>query len=203
MTSKRLYFVLWGLIGLFIVGLVGGAYEADRLLQARSKGLMEARLKVAVLDQEQAELNRAKQDIKKYHDLAVIAKSVVPQDKDQAQTVREVVNIAGANKVSLGSVSFPTSTLGLGPGGKPSTSGGKQQLSQLVPVAGISGVYSLQLTVQSDSAHPVAYSRFISFLTALEHNRRTAQVSSVTIQPNVKDRTTLSFTLVLDEYIKP
>jgi hypothetical protein len=204
MDSKRLYYLLLTIIALLIVGLIGGSYGVNQMLQKQSKQLVSDRLQTAVLAQEQVELTRAKQDVKKYQDLATIAKSVVPQDKDQAQTVRELVNIASANGITLGSITFPSSTLGVGAGSSSiSPSSGKQQLSQLLPVKGISGVYNLQLIVQSDSSKPVAYSRFINFLSALEHNRRTALVNSVTIQPNDRDRNTLSITLILDEYIKP
>jgi hypothetical protein len=196
MSSKRLYYALLVLIGLLVVGLIGGAYEADKMLKQRSSELVQDRLQSAVLAQEQTELTKAKQDIKKYQSLASIAQSSVPQDKDQAEAVREIVNIASANGIVLSSVTFPSSTLG----GVSSSAASK---SQLVPVKGISGVYDLQITVQSDSAHPVAYNNFINFLSNLERNRRTALVNSVTIQPNPKDRNTLSFTLILDEYIKP
>jgi hypothetical protein len=198
MDSKRLYFTLLGLNILLVIGLIGGAYGANKLLVRESRTLMQNRLQAAVLDAEQQQLSKAKQDIRKYHDLATIAKSVVPQDKDQAQTVRQVVDIAKAHGVALSSITFPASSLGTTTPAK-----GGQRLSQLTPVKGIPGVYDLQLTVQSDVAAPVPYSRFVSFLAALEHNRRTALISAITLQPNDKDRSTLSFTLILDEYIKP
>lgn len=195
MTAKRLYWVLLGLIGLLVVALLGGAYGVDRLVSTQQTSLVNNRLQVAVLDEEESELARAKQDVKKYQDLATIAKNVVPQDKDQAQTVSQIVELANDNGITLSSITFPSSELG--------TKGSTTQTSQLTPVPGMAGVYSLQLTVQSDPNKPVAYSKFISFLSALEHNRRTALVSSITILPNDKDRSTLSFTLILDEYIKP
>jgi hypothetical protein len=194
MNSKRLYFTMLGAIGVLTIGLLGGAYTVNKLLDSQSRQLIDERKQVKVLDAEQTELAKAKQDIKKYNELADIAKSVVPQDKDQAQAVRQIVDIANANGVALSSITFPASSL---------ATKGKVQLSQLLPVKGISGVYSLQLTVQSDQSHPVPYNQFINFLASLEHNRRTALVSSITIQPNSKDRSTLSFTLVLNEYIKP
>lgn len=196
MNSKRLYFVLLSAICVMVLSLVGGAYAVGQMLTTESSHLVDNRLQVAVLNQEQADLAKAKQDIKKYQDLANIAKSVVPQDKDQAQTVRQIVSLADSNGISLSSITFPSSTLG---GAKASKPG----LSQLTPVKGISGVYNLQLIVQTDVNHPVLYSKFISFLNALEHNRRTALVSGITIQPNNKNRSLLAFTLVLDEYIKP
>lgn len=196
MNSKNLYYILLAGIALLILGLIGGAYGTDRILTQESSHLVDNREKVAVLDQEQTELDKAKREIQRYQDLASIAKSVVPQDKDQAQTVRQVVSIANSNGISLSSITFPSSTLGAGKSANPG-------LSQLTPVQGITGVYSLKLTVQSDATKPVAYSRFISFLNSLEHNRRTALVSGINIQPNSTDRSTLSFSLMLDEYIKP
>lgn len=198
MKSKYAYYLMLGLIGLLVLGLIGGAYGANKLLTNESRQLLRNRLQISVLADEQTQLTKAKTDIKKYQDLATIAQSVVPQDKDQAQTVRQIVDIAAAHNIALSSITFPASTLGT-----TTTGATAHNLSQLTPVTGIAGVYSLQLTVQSDATNPISYSQFISFLTALEHNRRTALVGSVTLQPNEKDRSKLSFTLALQEYIKP
>ena len=201
MDSKRLYYVLLGTIGLLVVSLIGGAYAADKVLIGQSKTLVHNRQQAAVLDTEEQQLIKARQDIRKYSDLAKIAKNVVPQDKDQAQTVRQIVDIANAHGVTISSVTFPSSQFTTGTGLAPSSTGIK--LSQLTPVKGISDVYDLVLNVQSDAYKPVPYSQFVDFLNALEHNRRTALISGITLQPNDKDRNTLTFTLILNEYIKP
>ena len=197
MKSKRLYYILLAGITMFVIALVGGAYGADKLLTNQSKQILRSRSQVAVLATEQQQLTAAKADVTKYSSLAGIAQSIVPQDKDQAQTVRQIVDIANTNKISLSSITFPASTLGT------ATSGAATGLSQLIAVPGIAGVYDMQLTVQSDSNKPIAYGQLTNFLSALEQNRRTALVNSITIQPNPKDRSTLSFTLILGEYIKP
>ena len=194
MSSKRLYFTLLGVICLLVLGMIGSAYEAAQLLTEQSKQLVDNRRQVAVLSSDHDELSKAKQEIKKYQELATIAKSVVPQDKDQAQTVGQIVSIANANGIALSSITFPNSTLG---------ANANNALSQLLPVKGASGVYNLQLTVTSDPVKPVDYAKFISFLNALEHNRRTAEVSSINLQPASNNRGKLSFTLVLEEYIRP
>lgn len=198
MKSRYVYYLMLGLIVILVIGLVGGAYGASTLLASQSKQLLHNRLQISVIAAEQVQLTKAKNDIKKYQELASIAQSVVPQDKDQAQTVRQIVDIAGANHIVLSSITFPASTLGT-----TTTGAAAHNLSQLAPVVGIPGVYNLQLTVQSDTASPIPYSQFIGFLTALEHNRRTALVSGITLQPDAKDRSKLSFTLILQEYIKP
>jgi len=193
MSAKRLYILLVSCIGLGVLVLVGGVYGANTFLQQQSKKLVDAKTHAAVLDAKQAQLTKARSDIEKYKDLGTIAKNIVPQDKDQAQTVREIVAVAGSTGIKLGSITFPASTLG----------GTKAGISQLIPAKGIGGVYSLDITVQSDTTSPVSYDRFISFLDGLEHNRRTALVKGISITPDTVDASKLSFTLNVSEYIKP
>jgi acyl-CoA reductase-like NAD-dependent aldehyde dehydrogenase len=213
--TKRLYIVLIAAIGLLLIGLAAGAYGANNLLAAQATKLTNLKAKSLALDQEQQSFIKAKKDIKTYAGLEKIAQAVVPEDKDQAQTVREIVNIAAANNISLSAINFPVSTLGgaaaaqssQGVATSPSPSASSNlsagKLSQLIPVKSIPGVYNLLITVQSDSNNPVPYTSFISFLDALEHNRRTAQISTITLQPNSTNRNLLNFTLTLNEYIKP
>ena len=200
MTSKQLYFVLVGAICAMALALVGGAYGMNKVLQTQAKRLSDDRLHVSVLDDQQTQLDKAKTDVDKYQDLGNIVKSVVPQDKDQAQTVRQIVNIASNNGVPLSSISFPNSTLGTA---KAKGTSSSLQLSQLTPVAGIKGMYTLQLTIQTTNSNPVDYSRFIPFLSGLEQNRHTALVTSIQLTPSTKNRSQLAFTLILNEYIKP
>ena len=61
----------------------------------------------------------------------------------------------------------------------------------------------MQITIASDSKQPISYNAFLGFLTDLEHNRRTAQISSISIEPDTNNPSLLSFTIVLNEYIKP
>jgi hypothetical protein len=213
-TTKRLYFLLIAAIGLLLIGLAAGAYGANSLLASQADKLTTLKAKSLALDQEQQGFIRAQADIKTYASLEKIAQAVVPEDKDQAQTVREIVNIAAASGISLSAINFPASTLGgtgvvqssQGVAASPSTTSSSSstgKLSQLVPVKNIPGVYNLLITIQSDSNNPVQYASFINFLAALEHNRRTAQISTVTLQPNATNRNLLNFTLTLNEYIKP
>lgn len=223
MSSKRVFYGLIGLIILLCAGLIIGAYGINKMMTSRARTLTSLKAKDQALNQEQSSFGVAKENVKKYADLEQIAKSVVPQDKSQAQAVRQLVNIAAANGVGLGSITFPASSLGSGVAGSHATASGgtaassassgsagasaggsaKDALSQLTPVVGIPGVYQLTITVTSDSNHPVLYNQLISFLSGLEHDRRTAQVDSLAIQPNQTDPRYLSFTLTLNEYIKP
>lgn len=198
--AKRLHTILLGIIALCFVALLLSVYMVNMLLVGQSKRIAKAKLDTLVLEERQSQLSKAKADITKYKELSEIAKSIVPQDKDQAQTVREIVKIAESTGVRLGNVNFPTSALG---GTKPGVGGGNAALSQLKAAKGISGVYALDITVGSDNGAPSSYDNFIRFLDALEHNRRTALVTSITLQPNTTDPNLLSFTLNLTEFIKP
>ncbi len=208
MTPKQVYIVMLVVISLLFAGLLGGAYGANNLLVARSKQLTDLKVETLALEQEKLSLVNAKKEIAKNSDLEKIARTIVPQDKDQAEAVREIVNIADDNGVKLAAITFPASNLGSTPGGTTSTTPVASNpkagaLSQLQSVKNIAGVYDLQINIQSDPTAFITYKQFVSFLGALEQNRRTAQVSAVTIQPQGNNRNYLTFSLTLDGYIRP
>lgn len=200
MNSKKLYYILVGVLVLCCVGLVFGAREANSLLESQSQKLVGLKASDQATGDQKTQLAQDKKDIANYSDLNTIAKSVVPQDKDQAEAVREIADLAAASGISrLSSVTFPASTLG-GTTAVKSPNG----LTQVTPVKDIPGVYDLQITVtQANGKDEVPYSDFISFLQKLEKNRRTAEVSSITVQPDAKNPSQVAFTLVIDEFIKP
>lgn len=208
MNSKRVYYLMLGLFGLLIIGLLGGTYGVNSLLQTRSQKLVKLKLQDQVLTNQQTGLTKAKAQIQQYAELEKIAKTVVPQDKDQAEAVREIAKLAADSGINqLSSVTFPASTLGglnAGSGATttPAPSSGSK-LTQLAPVKGLSGVYQLQITITQSTSDRVPYDQFITFLGKLEQNRRTAQVTSVTLQPDSKTPNMVAFTLVINEFIKP
>lgn len=215
MTPKRAYFGLLIIIILLISAVFGGAYGINTLLAKQSSTLVALKTKVLALDQEQLSLIKAKKDIKTYTGLYNIARAVVPENKDQAQTVRQITDLAAKNNITLESINFPASTLGssLASGGVPppapapgsAAAATPLSISQLVPVTSIPGVYDMQLTVASSTNvnHLATYPELINFLQALENNRLTALVSSINIQPNSQNHNLFSFTLIVNVYIKP
>jgi hypothetical protein len=219
MSSRHLHTALIVVLVILFAGLLGGTYGIDRLLTSKAATLTAAKAKDQALDQEQVTIEQAKKDVQRYANLNQIAQAVVPQDKNQAEAVREIVNLAADNGVTLTAINFPASTLGAsangttgttGTGSSSGTSGGSSsasgksgKLSQLTPVKNIPGVYQLPITISNDSSHPVTYNRFISFLSDLEHNRRTAQVQTISLEPDTKNSSAFIFSLTLNEYIKP
>lgn len=203
MSSKRLYYILIAAFSLIGLALLGIAFAANTVLTGQSKKLETAKAKTQALNTQQIQLSKNKQDIAKYTELNNIAEAIVPQDKDQAEAVREIVSIATQSGISkLSSITFPASSLGITGTGSAATksSGG---ITQVTPVKGIPGVYTLQITVSQDTSNRISYDKFITFLSKLEQNRRTAQVSSITVQPDPQQPSQVAFTLIIDEFIKP
>lgn len=207
MNSKKVSYILCGVFAVLCLAILGGAFEANKLLQSRSAKLVSLKLQSSVLDQKQLQLFQNKKDIKTYSSLNVIAKTIVPQDKDQAQAAQQIADLASASGIKqLSSISFPASSLGGTAATGTATAGSsssKNKLTQLTKVTGISGVYDLQITVQQNPDSKVSYNTFLTFLAKLQQNRRTAQVSSVDVQPDTADPSMVSFTLTIDEFIKP
>lgn len=206
MNSKRIFFVMIGVLVILVGGTIGSAYVANMLLEKQATTLKGLKLLADVNDQEKTSLAQAKKDIVKYNELQQIAKTIVPQDKDQAETVRDIVQMASDSGFKPTSITLPSSTLGATAasgttgGAAPATS---TNLTQLTPVKGNPGLYILEITINQDSNSPIPYTEFIDFLSRMEQNRRTALVTSVVLQPSAKDPSMLSFTLTLDKYIKP
>ncbi len=196
--------ILLGFIGLLVILTLFGANLVVGKLRNQGDTLVSLKAKQQALTQEKANLVTAKAEVKKYAELETIAQAVVPQDKDQAEAVREIVNLAQANGITLTTVSFPYSTLGLVTGSTPTSTAtpSSLSLSQLTAVKGIPGVYSLPITIEDNSNYTaVSYTAFYNFLTSLEQNRRTSLVTGLNIQPLPNGLVT--FSLNVNEYIKP
>lgn len=211
MTSKKFFYVMIGITVLMSGLVVGAVFLGDSFLRKQSEKLVSLKLDNEVIEQQQVALTQAKKDVEKYTELEAISKQIVPQDKDQARAAREIVSLAEQSGISISSITFPSSTLGLRPTTTTPATGTAttptqapaNPLTQAKPVTGIDGLYQLDITVVSDTGRPATYTRLIEFLERLEQNRRTAQVTQISIQPDSENRINLNFTLTLTVYIKP
>lgn len=205
MNSKRLFYGLVGALMIAAALFSGSVYLGWKHLDKQTSKLSDLKVEASVLQDTQRSLAKAKKDIVTYSDIEQVTKTVIPQEKDQARTVREIVKIAADNNIQIASIGFPASTLGTKPvagagGGAAATATGVTTQTQKVD--GISNVERLEMIVTSESARPVLYTDFISFLSDLEKNRRTAQVSNINIQPVANNRNRLSFSITLNVYIE-
>lgn len=212
MNGRRSFLAMIAVTSLLFLALVGSAALAYTLLQKQSQKLEASRLETKLLDEQQNALVKANKDIQKYAELEKIANTIVPQDKDQARTVREIISLAKESNIPITSITFPTSNLGqIIPKATTSTTDTSSTtpkittppVSQVKAVEGITGVYQMEINVQSDSTSPVPYSSLINFLSKLEHSRRTAQVSNISIIPYSKDINLVTFSLGINVFIKP
>lgn len=214
MNSKRTFFVMVAFCVLSVGAFCASVFFGNKLLQNHSQKLTDLKVEAAVVDAQQQALTKAKKDIETYTTLNDIAKQIVPQDKDQARAVREIVAIAGQSGIPITGITFPASNLGQAPAkttpsdssdssSSSSTTPKAPPVSQVKPVDGINGVYQLELNVTTDAKQPITYAQLIDFLERLEHNRRTAQITNLSIQPSVADRNQLTLTMQLTIYIKP
>lgn len=214
MTARSVNIALKISIGLLCVAFIGSVIGSIYLINQQATKLTEQQVEAEVLEMQQTALTKAKKDLSSYQQLGAIAKSIVPQDKDQAKTVREILTIAENTSIPITSISFPTSSLGNATAKKVETtptSGTESApqtpaappVTQVKPVEGIPGLYQLEIIIQSDPSAPQPYSNIQDFLRELESNRRTAQVSQFVITPSANNINLLSFTLTINVFIKP
>lgn len=214
MTPKKFYFVMIGVNALLLLLLVGGVIFGSMLITKQADKLTKAKVQSKVIEEQQIQLTRAKQDIEKYTELNEVTKSIVPQDKDQAKTVREITKLAEESGIVLKGIAFNSSSLGQTAPPRASSGGAEggaaaqaapQQsttLTQVKPVEGINGVFALEVIVTSLESEPVPYPNFIAFLEKLESNRRTAHVDNINVKPS-GGGSNVGFVLTLNAYVKP
>lgn len=218
MTSKRMYFVMLGVTVLLAIGIVASVVMGDMYLQKQASKLNELKVQDRILEEQQTALTQANKDIAKYTELEKVSKSVVPQDKDQANAVLEIIEIARQSGIAIQSITFPASSLGAKAAPAPKTDAGSGDaakpatpaaptISQAKPVDGVPGVYSLEMNITpvSSDTSPISYYQFLDFLGRLENNRRTAQVTQIKISPKTSSPQSpfISFTLTINIFVKP
>jgi hypothetical protein len=221
MTAQRFRLVLLGLLGLLMIIFLLIFLAGMNLLKSESQNMVDLKLKNKTADAQLTNLEMSKKDIEKYSYFKGIAQTVIPNDKDQAQAVLDIFQLAQQSGISVQSITFPSSNLGLRtPSSTGSTSSGadatagsaaSKVITQATPVQGIPGLYAVQLTVTPSSgpnvppAQQVTYPKMLDFLSRIENNRRTAQIAQVNIQNGTTQLTAnqLNFSLVINIFIKP
>lgn len=203
MTPRRAFYAMILLIVVTAGGIIAVIVLGNSILQDQSRQLVDLKLENAVLEQQQTGLIKAKSDIAKYSNLEEITQNIVPQDKDQARAVREIVSLAAQSGIALKSFIFASSNLGNKAPAGSDTTAKTPSVSQAKPVEGIKGVYSVEVSIMPQNR--VSYPQFINFLQRLEKNRRTSQVSQIKINPGDTSARTpsIDFSLNVNIFVKP
>lgn len=224
MNAKKVFYSLLAVSFLLSGLVIGAAVLGNIIFEKQFEKLSNLKARSQALEQQNLALAKARQDVEKYTELNEITKQIVPQDKDQALTVREIIKIAQESGITISGISFEPSSLGDSrpPSPKSSDSSSDSQgdssetteqkatssaatsqaLTQVQPVPGISGVYSLGIHIETDSNSPVSYDQFLTFLEKLESNRRTAHVGEINITPE-NGGANVTFSLTLNAFVKP
>lgn len=222
MTTKRFFWVMSGAVVLLCLAIIAIVIIGNNLLQSQASKLSDLRAQNQVVDDQKLALIQAREDIERYNELNEISKSIVPKDKDQARAIREINRFAEESGIIIETVAFDPSSLGeeapaptpappsgdTAPDGEsatpaPAPSAPKSPITQAVPVEGLSGVYSIPITVSTPTGvEIILYEQLLDFLEKLEKNRRTAHVKSITITPE-GNGDFVTFSLILNLYVKP
>ena len=222
MSHSRTRLIMLGLLASISVVFFIVAFGGLTLLASKSQKLVELKQQSKTADAQSANLTTSKKQVEQYAYFNEVAKTVLPGDKDQAQAVVDIFNLADQSGLNIASITFPASSLGTKPAPATSskdsadnnaaTASSESAISQAKAVEGIAGLYSLQLNIspQSGAGVPdskkVTYPKFLDFLSRIEHNRRTAQITQVNIQPQNTDSGPsefINFTMTINIFMKP
>jgi len=215
LDNKKLSWILVGLLALSILLFLVVMSAGLSKLSAESSKMVGLKVQSQIADSQLSNLEHTKKDVEKYSFFKDVAKTVIPNDKNQAETLLEINQMADAAGIAIQSITFPASTLGLHtttaaptPQDATSSTAVSNVISQATPVTGIAGLYSLALTItpQNDKDAPpdklVTYPKMLDFLNRIENNRHTAQITQVNIQPATSGQS-LGFALAINIFLKP
>lgn len=216
MNNQKLRLILLGILCFFAVTFFAVAFYAQTIISSKSQQLVELKLHNKVVETQLSGLAQSKKEMQQYSYFNDIAKTVLPADKDQAQAVLDIYQFASDSGMSIASISFPASTLGSNPStgtsGNAVSSSTQTIISQAKPIDGIPGLYGIELTISPETGPSVpdskkaTYPKLLDFLSRIERNRRTAQITQVNIQPTLTDAGPsqfINFTLTTKIFIKP
>lgn len=213
-TPKKLRFILIAVLLLSAIVFLAITSYGMKSLNVKSQELVDAKLKNRTVEAQLTSLELAKKQVEKYTYFNDVAKTVIPNDKDQAQAVLDIFKLANQSGIPINSITFPASNLGVRAAPASATGAGSttSAISQAKAVEGIKGLYSLELTIapqngpQISTSRAATYAKFLDFLQRLERNRRTAQVAQVSIQPQLSpsgEVRNINFSLSVNIFIRP
>jgi len=217
--AKRLSYVLSGLMLLQFLGMVLLTLFANTWLTSKSDNIVTLKLDTTLLEEKQKASQRALIDLDKYEATRVLLEKIVPKSKDQAKTIGELQKIAEETDVTISTITFPASELGNSSsnatvvGTTPTAAAtDTNAVSQAKPVSNIPGLLGIEVSLsQIDkkggaSGSGMSYNQLISFLEAVEKNRRTMQIKTLQVLP-IKSSTGsisgYSLTVTMNIFVKP
>lgn len=212
LDAKQFRLALLTALGVAVFSFFMVAIFGLSILSGKSHEMVDLKLQSQTADSQLANLEQSKKQVEKYAYFKNIAKTVIPSDKDQAAAVVEINQMANDAGIAIQSITFPSSNLGASSStaSQDATASGAstKAISQAKPVSGIPGLYSLELTITPETGNQVppdrqiTYPKMLDFLSRIENNRHTAQITNVNIQP-ASNNQSLSFTLTINIFIKP
>jgi len=219
-NSKTIRLLLIAGIALAVAAFLATLVIGLSMLKSKSNEMVDLKVKNQTADAQLSNLEKAKKQVQQYSYFKDVAKTVIPSDKNQAEDIVEINRLAEESGISIQSITFPNSTLGLttsttsaSASDATSSSSAKTAISQAKPVSGIPGLYSLELTITPESASTapaskqLTYAKMLDFLNRIEDNRHTAQITEVDITPSSTGNSVLgsgfTFVLKINIFIKP
>lgn len=213
MSNQKLRLVLLALLSFMAVTFLATALFSKDLLNQKSQTMVGLKLETKNLETQLSSLSQSKKTVEQYAYFNDVAKTVLPNDKDQAQAVIDIFEMAKQSGLSLSSITFPSSNLSNKTGAADAKSADpKALISQAKPVEGIAGLYGVELIITPQIGTGVTadklptYGKLLDFLNRIERNRRTAQITQVNIQPTATENGRsqfINFTLTINIFIKP
>lgn len=177
MTPKKMNKLLIGLISLSIALIAVGLYFANTKLTATAETTAKNKAELEITNAQISSYKITQSKVSSLSYVEELADTVLPAAKDESAIVAELSQFALRSRLSVAEISFaePATTTKADPKAKSAAPKGVN----VVPI-------SVKLKAGAQ------YNNLLEFLKLVENNRRTMQVTNISITPDEENRAVLS-----------
>lgn len=187
MTPKRLFYLLCAICVSLFIGIGAVVFFGNQILSKEASKIADARADESLIEQRKALKKDLEKTISEYAELKTLATKFLPDSKNQDDLVAEFYKIASDNDIEISGLTFTASGDKLG------------NASQTTALKDAKGVLVFPFTVTNYDA---SFTQLISFMQALENNRRKLQITQIQLQPDGKTGLISVPSMAVESYIK-
>jgi hypothetical protein len=200
-TTRKLSAVLLISIAAFVLTII----KSNDSMKQKSVTLVSSQEDLSVEQERSLVIADMRKKLEAFSELKSTVASVLPKGKNQAQIIAEINQIAADSNLAIDTLGFPDSSI--------NASSGSGSPTQTKPVEGLSGVFEMQISLggikstdpKASTKSGIEYSQVLSFIKGFEKNRRSTQIRSISLSPQLDSETNTyrySLQINISVYIK-
>jgi hypothetical protein len=186
MNAKRFFYTLIALHFLLVIAIGGAVYLGDKLLAKQSQKIAQAKAEDELIEQKKRVKKQLEKKITEIGELKTLAEKFLPDTKNQEELVAEFYSISKQYGIDISGLTFNDSGASI------------SSTSQTAPLKDAKGVLVFPFKTSNFTTN---FSTLLTFMQALENNRRKIQITNIDLQPTINGQIIVG-SMSMESYIR-